>query len=346
LTTALYRAATKHEYDTASTTYDWNPRGELTAVHLPNGKAETFAYDPLGRRVSASNGEKTVSYVYDGQNAHLEYEGSGSTPSSSPSALYTDGLNPNEVLEMARGSKRYSYLVDGQGSTIARADEAGNVSERYAYDAFGDPTATGEVQNPFLYTGQMWEPEAGLYYDRARYYELESGRFISKDPIIHANPYSYVESDPVNERDPSGMQTLEDEEGALSVAEVEDTVTEGVPAWAARFIVDSNGEVTDVTGEANNTISIGHVPEYLRFGQDARTFHIPEDLWRGMSEVEQELRNQRFLDEAIARESIVRLATPLDQMQAGSGYEMEVRYLLERGYTLDSTGNFLLPLGP
>jgi RHS repeat-associated protein len=173
-------------------------------VHLPNGKAETFAYDPLGRRVSASNGEKTVSYVYDGQNVHLEYEGSGGAPASSPSAVYTDGLKLNEVLEMARGGKRYSYLTDGLGSTLALADESGHVSQRYSYDAFGDPTPSGSLPNPFLYTGQMWEPEAGLYYDRARWYEPESGQFISRNPRPAVNPYSYVSNDPANVADPTG----------------------------------------------------------------------------------------------------------------------------------------------
>jgi RHS repeat-associated protein len=105
---------------------------------------------------------------------------------------------------MARGGKRYSYLVDGQGSTIALADEAGNVSERYSYDAFGNPTTSGQVPNPFLYTGQMWEPEAGLYYDRARFYEPESGRFISRDPRRSLNPYLYVEGNPPNLTDPTG----------------------------------------------------------------------------------------------------------------------------------------------
>jgi RHS repeat-associated protein len=201
----------------ASTTYEWNSREELTTVHLPSGKIETFAYDPLGRLVSTSNGEKTTSYVYDGQNVHLEYEGSGTAPASSPSAVYVDGLKPNEVLEMSRGGKRYSYLVDGQGSTLALADEAGNVVQRDSYNAFGNPTISGSLANPFLYTGQMWEPEIGLYYDRARYYEPTSGRFISRDPVLHPNPYTYVGNDPTNATDPSGEFGLIEEEAEESI---------------------------------------------------------------------------------------------------------------------------------
>ncbi len=200
----------------AATTYGWNAHGELTAIHMPDGKTEAFAYDPLGRRVSATSGEQTTSYVYDGQNVHLEYTATGGGTSTSPSAIYTDGLKPNEVLEMARGGKRYSYLVDGQGSTLALADESGAVVQRYSYDAFGVPTISGSLTNPFLYTGQIWDPESGLYYDRARYYEPAAGRFISKDPLFAVNPYAYVQGDPTNATDPTGKQFLAEQEVVLT----------------------------------------------------------------------------------------------------------------------------------
>ncbi len=196
----------------AVTTYGWNAHGELTTVHLPNGNTESFAYDPLGRRVSATSAGKTTSYVYDGENVHLEYEGSG----SAPAAVYTFGLAPNQVLEMARGGKRYSYLDDGEGSTVALADEHGAVVERYSYDAFGNPTASGSVPNPFLFTGQQWDPESGLYYDHARYYDPVDGRFISRDPAPAVNPYPYVENDPTNATDPRGTETLVGQEVTIA----------------------------------------------------------------------------------------------------------------------------------
>ena len=184
----------------ATTTYEWNSHGEMTAVGLADGQSKRFAYDPLGRRVSATEGGRTTSYVYDGSNIHLEYDESG----SGPTAVYTDGPRQNEVLEMARGGRHYSYLVDGLGSTIALADENGNVVQRYSYDAFGNPTSSGSVPNPFLFTGQQWDPESGLYYDHARYYDPANGRFISRDTRLSVNPYAYVRNDPANATDPTG----------------------------------------------------------------------------------------------------------------------------------------------
>ena len=49
---------------------------------------------------------------------------------------------------------------------------------------------------------------SGCYYLRARYYDSESGSFISKDPIGITggiNSYLYVKSNPVNSVDPTGL---------------------------------------------------------------------------------------------------------------------------------------------
>jgi RHS repeat-associated protein len=59
------------------------------------------------------------------------------------------------------------------------------------------------------FTGREWDPETGLYYYRARYYDPKIGRFISEDPIDFeggVNFYSYVENNPVNLVDPEGLQ--------------------------------------------------------------------------------------------------------------------------------------------
>ncbi len=197
----------------ATTTYDWNAQHELTAVHLPDGSTETLAYDPLGRLVSIVHGSSSIAYVYDGGAVHLEYDGSG----SGPSAVYTHGATPDQMLEMARGGQRYSYLVNGQGSTVALADEHGNVVQRYSYDAFGDPTISGPLVNPFTYTGSAWDPISGLYHDGARYYDPSLGRFISRDPILHANPYVYVENDPTNAIDPTGSEELVELDASLDI---------------------------------------------------------------------------------------------------------------------------------
>ena len=69
------------------------------------------------------------------------------------------------------------------------------------------------VGNPYLYNGRRFEPETGLYYNRARYYNPDQGRFISRDPIgsfgdemNFGNAYGYVGNSPLSLSDPSGLK--------------------------------------------------------------------------------------------------------------------------------------------
>ncbi len=83
------------------------------------------------------------------------------------------------------------------------------VVEHSDYSSFGVLTRDGTtVRQPFAYTGREWDVELGLYYYRARYYDPEVGRFLSRDPLGLAagpNPYTYVENSPTNYLDPSGQ---------------------------------------------------------------------------------------------------------------------------------------------
>jgi RHS repeat-associated protein len=58
------------------------------------------------------------------------------------------------------------------------------------------------------FTGREWDPEIGLYYYRARYYDPKAGRFISEDPIGLTggmNYYAYVGNQPIEGWDPLGL---------------------------------------------------------------------------------------------------------------------------------------------
>jgi len=49
---------------------------------------------------------------------------------------------------------------------------AGALAQTYTFDSFGKQTASsGSLTSPFQYTGREFDPETGLYYYRARYYD-------------------------------------------------------------------------------------------------------------------------------------------------------------------------------
>jgi RHS repeat-associated protein len=60
--------------------------------------------------------------------------------------------------------------------------------------------------NPFLHTAREFDTETGLYYDRARYYDPNTGRFLSEDSVRTVNLYEYVKSNPINLTDPFGLE--------------------------------------------------------------------------------------------------------------------------------------------
>jgi RHS repeat-associated protein len=101
---------------------------------------------------------------------------------------------------------RRSFHADHHGSIIAIADDgAGTPVAANGYDPWGLPNA--ENQGRFGYTGQVWIPELGLWYYKARFYSPTMGRFLQVDPVGYKDQvslYAYVGNDPVDGRDPTG----------------------------------------------------------------------------------------------------------------------------------------------
>jgi RHS repeat-associated protein len=165
---------------------------------------DTFKYDPLGRRIFKSTSSATSIYAYDGENLIEEANSSGGVV-----ARYEDTQNIDEPLAMLRSSATSYYNADGLGSVTSLTNSAGAAAETYTYDSFGKVTASsGSLTNPFQYTGREMDPESGLYYYRARYYDPNVGRFLNEDPLGFApgpNFYAYVHNSPVSRNDPSGL---------------------------------------------------------------------------------------------------------------------------------------------
>ncbi len=100
---------------------------------------------------------------------------------------------------------KYRHL-DALGSLVKTVNASGVIISSVDYDAFGNGgTVTG-----YGFTGREFDPETGLLYYRARYYDPKVGRFISEDPIGFSggnNFFVYADSNPIRYSDPTGLLT-------------------------------------------------------------------------------------------------------------------------------------------
>jgi RHS repeat-associated protein len=209
--------------------YEWDYRNRLRAVCALTGSAThctdpgasvlaVYSYDALGRRTrkvvtnsGALNG--TTNFYYDGGQNIEERDGTDTETQQYVYGIYVD---EPLVLDQAGGA-RYFYHQNTLYSTFALTDSTGALAEGYQYDAYGAQTVFGPdfttvlgtasaVGNPYLYTGQRFDPETGLYYYKSRYYSTALGRFISRDAFRDAdiNLYEYVVDRPTALVDPYG----------------------------------------------------------------------------------------------------------------------------------------------
>ncbi|WP_405851451.1 polymorphic toxin-type HINT domain-containing protein [Streptomyces sp. NBC_01369] len=180
--------------------YTWNARGQLSGL-TKAGQNSSFGYDALGTRSTKTVGGTTNKFLTDGSNPLVEQNGTGDTTAT----VATSGLD--EFLTRTENGATQIYLTDALGSVIGLANSDGTIATKYAYDPNGRATTTGAASsNPYTFTGRE-NDGTGLLYYRDRYYDPETGRFISQDPIGQAggtNLYQYALSSPTTYTDPTG----------------------------------------------------------------------------------------------------------------------------------------------
>ena len=157
----------------------------------------------------------------DGPHAVLDDAGA-------PLAVYVwAGEQPLMRIDPATGEATY-YLADPEGSVIGLADATGAPTARLRYDGFGDPRGPSALPagtlGDFRFHG-MWLDPTGLYHVRARMYDPETGRFLSRDPADGDPqrpetfaPYAFANGNPYVWTDPTGEYSLKELGATINVA--------------------------------------------------------------------------------------------------------------------------------
>jgi RHS repeat-associated protein len=218
--------------DQPAENYRWNALGQMTSAtnDRMGGATITYEYDAFGRRVRETNGGTSTFYLWDGDALLATGTGDDFT-----TAQVRVGFGPNDtrMLVGQLGNGAVTFVHPGtDGSALAATDGNGNLAEGYRYSSYGRttfldttgaPTASQQsvTGNRFLFQGQLYDAQLGLYDMRAREYKPSWGavgpwgRFLSRDPIGSAggpNQYAFVGGQPLTMMDPSGM----DEESSWS----------------------------------------------------------------------------------------------------------------------------------
>jgi RHS repeat-associated protein len=185
-----------------------NDRGQVEAMSGPGGTVQ-LGYDPQGYRVRRTDASGVHAYHLEGEHMEAIYDGAGALEAKYLRGTVIDEVVAAFYVDGAGKETAYQYHHDALQSVLALSGHAGTVEETLTYAPFGQATGqTGTSPSRLRYTGREQDPETGLYYYRARYYDPDLGRFLSPDPLGFGggdvNLYAYVGNNPLNANDPTG----------------------------------------------------------------------------------------------------------------------------------------------
>ena len=215
----------------------YNNQYQLAEIKLNGAVTDSYVYNESGALVTHNN--KTYSYdafdrmteYSDGTNTHTYRYNTDGIRTAKDDKQYVVDVNNNVIAEadeenaiteetvwghqpLARkvNGSWYYYIYNAHGDVVGLVNEAGTVVNTYEYTPWGEiRSETETVDNPIKYAGEYYDDELDMYYLRARYYNPQIGRFISRDILegdisspLDMNRYVYCRNNPIKYVDPSG----------------------------------------------------------------------------------------------------------------------------------------------
>lgn len=199
--------------------------------NMVSGRGRTIRYDGMNRPVSVTLGTTTVTYVYGPDDKRLKKIVGGSV------ALYLGAdeeivdagtASETSIKHLTDNLRRKGSVTEGfatewlyrdhLSSVRLMANAAGETVSESRYRAYGERSdvQTATIRESKGWIGERDDPEVGLTYLNARYYDPVIARFIQPDwwdptdPAVGTNRYAYGLNNPILQKDPSGHAIAHD----------------------------------------------------------------------------------------------------------------------------------------
>ncbi|MEY9949975.1 DUF6531 domain-containing protein [Kitasatospora sp. GAS1066B] len=211
--------------------FSWDAEDRLTHVTTPDGTVWRYLHDPFGRRIAkhrlAPDGatvEETVDFTWDGPVLAEQTTQAPYLPG--PHSLTWDykGLQPLSQCEVIASSavgagpsphdhidrRFFAIVTDLVGTATELVDPATDtIAWRGSHSLWGQTTwpSDSTTYTPLRFPGQYFDPETRLHYNLNRYYDPQTARYTTPDPLgllPAPNPDTYVHN-PHTWSDPFGL---------------------------------------------------------------------------------------------------------------------------------------------
>jgi len=225
--------------DTDVTKYTWDARNRLVRVAdypvegAPPEQVVDYLYDLENRWIGKlvdSDGDGTVdqrtAFAYDGNQIVLQFENDGDADLTPDDLSHRYLWQPDAVDQIMADEQVAS--PDAEGDVLwPLGDHLGTVRDLAVHDPATDTTTVANhitynaygrklsetnaaIDSLFGFTGRPFDETTGLQNNLNRWYDANTGRWMSKDPIgfegKDANAYRYVGNGPINAIDPNGLK--------------------------------------------------------------------------------------------------------------------------------------------
>ena len=208
-------------------TFTYNQRGRMESISDRGILQASYEYNALNQRTAKQLYEyhesQGVAVEADRYNFHYGLDGMmiGEHLDGIPKRSYVrvDGRPIAQVEYRGNGDiSRVTYItLDHLSTPRVGTSEDGQIVWRWDSDAYGSAKpdkhphgAKGSVDIRLRFPGQYHDTESGLFYNWNRYYDPETGRYVTSDPIGLGggpNTYVYANNNPMGFIDLYGLES-------------------------------------------------------------------------------------------------------------------------------------------